>query len=225
MQQSVIYIIQSPTDSCWQIGSNLNQVQHLLLIGWKPDIISGVLPPVVAKIIAQVLCEIATVSFPTSTSMGDLKKHSPNVSFNYTPIESSRLITFLRKINPFSSLAAIVSTSDSQLAAQLFDSPLFSWELQSTIALLSRNKKAPPVLTLNILKKLLDNEKWLSEIRQITHENDILGILKPTTDGASAAMLFLSKEAKEIFLNTLKNTATKHHVEIEYISENMFKNL
>lgn len=223
MQQSIIYIIDSPTDSCWQIGKNLDQVQHLLLIAWQTDIVKGGVPQTASNIISQTLCKIAKCSFPIAESISNLKKHAPNASFDYKPIMSG-FSGFLRKFHP-SPPPILVSTADAKLATQLFDAPLFSWELQSTFVLLSDHKKTLPKLNLSTFKKLIDNEKWLYETQQIAQENNILGILKPTTDGEAAAILFLSEDTKKSFLSVLKNIIIKYHFEVQFVSEEAYKNI
>jgi len=223
MQQPVIYIIESPTDSCWQIGKNLDQVQHLLLIGWQADVVKGGVPQTVSNIISQTLCKIATCSFPTSESISNLKKYAPNAPFNYSPIISG-FAGFLRKFYP-SPPPILVSTSDAKLATRLFDAPLFSWELQSTLVLLSDHKKASPKLNLSTFKKLINNEKSLSEMQKIAHEKNIIAVLKPATDGEAAAVLFLSEDIKKTFLSVLKSIVIKYHFEVQFVSEDVFKNI
>lgn len=221
-QNKNMYVVKQPTDICWQIGGNLKSLQHLLLLGWEVDEIDAGVPDAVVEILVEALCNSATIIFPTSEKFSRKKPIDIFLDFLPLPNFGTKLLSRMIKIP---AKQGLVSSKNANLVTKLFQGSLFSWELQSTFALLSNSNKIPSIINFTSLEKLIDNEKWLAEFYSIANQTDIFSLIKPTTDGDAMAILFQSKNEQTEFLHNLEETTSKYQFKLIFHSENDYKTL
>ncbi len=221
MSKPTIYLCDKPTDTCWQLGAELSKEKEVLLIGWTMVSEDGGVPNDIVSILSESLATIGRVSFPISlesTELGIVKEKN----LTSQPLHSSGMKGIMERLfTGIPKYSFILSSSKPEVIEKTFNAAYFSWEMQSTVATLSDSKKPVPTIDIKTLKNLVDNKSWIATSKAI--QSDIIGILKPGTDGSVAGLLFFSNETKAAFVRVIRSTASKYGIEVMLVEEEDFK--
>lgn len=181
----------NPASPWWQLPLNNLQGTPVALIGWileTPPIDGGILAPV-ASILSRAITALRRITF--------LDGNAPRSSQAKFPLRT---------------------TSEPDVAVEMFDMAYFSWSLQSQIGFLSRLDAAPPSLTDKQVRAALDDIDPLP-LSQL----GVTGVLLPGVDGDFAALALFDSSWPE-FERHLREQCSRAGVEWAIMPEADFKN-
>ncbi|WP_439890083.1 hypothetical protein ACS7SF_12505 [Ralstonia sp. 25C] len=215
--QDQLIATRAPRGAYWQLGSLPPQAGHLLLIGWCLPRLSagdGVPPSLVTNALARALVSVATVSFLASTVVTGAhdKQHA---------LGTGGIAEYIRsRWMHAPTHATLLSTSDAQSAAQLFDDDGYPWHLQGQVALLSAADADIASLNRKAVLALIEPD-WMTSAAALASRG-IRGVLRPGVDGAVVGILCLNNTFEQALVAALQRESQSAGLDWTLLSEDAF---
>jgi hypothetical protein len=174
----------------WQLGPLPPDQGRLTLVAWTSTAapVDGGVPPDVADVLARSWTSIARVTFPAS-----------NVSARGVVGRT------LARLRGSPANAALVSTREPEVAAQVFEDAGFPWWLQGEAVLLSDPDADPLDVDQPTLLALFEDD-WASRAARLVPLG-VQAVVRPGVDGDVAGVLALNDRFDALLLESLEREA------------------